>query len=127
MKRFVLISLSSKMFVYQTNKETIAVNPNENSNISYAKSFNTEEIFLVKPNHGVMKIKDDPDVQDAISSPEEFDKIINDILLELKEAGMDFENDEMIFLADEKYIEKLSPHFKKYRIYLLALANSEYN
>lgn len=118
MKNIVLISCVSKKLDKKSTAENIYVSPLFKKNLTYAKSLNPNEIYILSAEHGLLKLTDEI---------EPYDKTLNNMSSnEIKEWSKkvvnqlnsltDLKNDEFTFLAGEKYRKYLIPELNNVKI-----------
>ncbi|CAG2534820.1 hypothetical protein MAR621_04122 [Maribacter dokdonensis] len=118
MKNIVLISCVSKKLDKKSTAENIYVSPLFKKNLTYAKSLNPNEIYILSAEHGLLKLTD---------KIEPYDKTLNNMRSnEIKEWSKkvvnqlnsltDLKNDEFTFLAGEKYRKYLIPELNNVKI-----------
>lgn len=118
MKNIVLISCVSKKLDKKSTAENIYISPLFKKNLTYAKSLNPNEIYILSAEHGLLKLTDEI---------EPYDKTLNNMRSnEIKEWSKkvisklssltDLKNDEFTFLAGEKYRKYLIPELNNVNI-----------
>lgn len=118
MKNIVLISCVSKKLDKKSTAENIYISPLFKKNLTYAKSLNPNEIYILSAEHGLLKLTDEI---------EPYDKTLNNMPSnEIKEWSKkvisklssltDLKNDEFTFLAGEKYRKYLIPELNNVNI-----------
>tara|TARA_R110002073_G_scaffold149633_1_gene303508 strand:- start:640 stop:1053 length:414 start_codon:yes stop_codon:yes gene_type:complete len=118
MKNIVLISCVSKKLDRKSTAENIYISPLFKKNLTYAKSLNPNEIYILSAEHGLLKLTDEI---------EPYDKTLNNMRSnEIKEWSKkviyqlnsltDLKNDEFTFLAGEKYRKFLIPELNNVKI-----------
>jgi len=118
MKNIVLISCVSKKLEKKSTVENIYISSLFKKNLTYAKSLNPSEIYILSAEHGLLKLTDEI---------EPYDKTLNNMRSnEIKEWSKkvinklksltDLKNDEFTFLAGVKYRKFLIPELSKVKI-----------
>lgn len=118
MKNIVLISCVSKKLERKSTAESLYISSLFKKNLTYAKSLNPNEIYILSAKYGLLKLTDEI---------EPYDKTLNNmrsndikewsktVLNQLKSVS-DLQNDEFTFLAGEKYRKFLIPELSKVKI-----------
>lgn len=118
MNKIVLISCVSKKLSSKAKAGNLYTSVLFKLNLKFAKSFNTEHIYILSAKHGLIDLDD-------IIAP--YDLTLNNmktndikawssrVLAQLKDK-CDLQKDYFIFLAGEKYRKYLIPHIVSYDI-----------
>ena len=123
MNKIVLISCASRKLNNKAKTKELYNSVLFKYNLKYAQSLNPDEIFILSAKHGLLSLDDE------ISPYNETLNTMKDN--EIKEWGLkvleklrdkiDLRNDEIIFLAGEKYRRYLIPSISNYKIPLQGL------
>ena len=122
--KVVLISCVSKKLDYKVKAKDLYISPLFKFNLRYARSLNPDKIFILSAKYGLVGLDDEIEPYDltlknmAISERKGWAERIIKQMSEL----VDFDNDEIIFLAGEKYREYLIPKLKNYKIPMKGLS-----
>ena len=122
--KVVLISCVSKKLDYKVKAKDLYISPLFRFNLRYAKSLNPDKILILSAKYGLVGLGDEIEPYDltlnnmAISERKEWAESI----VKQLDDKMNFENDEVIFLAGEKYREYLIPKIKNYKIPMKGLS-----
>ena len=122
--KIVLISCVSKKLDYKAKAKDLYISPLFRFNLRYAKSLNPDKILILSAKYGLVGLGDEIEPYDltlnnmAISERKEWAESI----VKQLDDKMNFENDEVIFLAGEKYREYLIPKIKNYKIPMKGLS-----
>ena len=124
MSRIVLISCVSKKLAYKTIAKNLYISPLFRGNLAYAQSRQPDKIFILSAKYGLVKLEQELEPYNQTlneMSATENKQWAKKVLEQMHEEMIDFENDEVIFLAGEKYRKNLLSHFHKASIPLQGL------
>ena len=118
MSKIVFISCVSKKLDKKAKAEDLYISPLFKMNLIYAKSLSPSKIFILSAKYGLLNLED-------IISP--YDLTLNTMkITEVKswaekvrkqmDGKINFQKDEVIFLAGEKYRKYLIPYLKNISI-----------
>lgn len=124
MSKIVLISCASKKMSQRAKAKDLYISPLFKMNLAFAHSLHPSKIFILSAKYGLV---------DYEQELEPYDKTLNKISTsEVKQwaekvikqmiGKINFDNDEVIFLAGEKYRKYLLPNFRKTSIPLKGLS-----
>ena len=123
MIKVVLISCASKKLYYKSKAQDLYISPLFKKNLEYAKSLNSNKIFILSAKHGLLRLNKEIKPYNLTlnkMSSGEIKKWADSVLKQLKKLT-DLENDEFVFLAGNNYRKFLLPHIKHYKIPMLGL------
>ena len=118
MRKIVLISCVSKKLDRKSTAENIYISSLFKKNLTYAKSLNPSEIYILSAEHGVLKLTDQIEPYDKTLNnmrSNEIKEWSKKVISELKNLT-DLKNDEFTFLAGEKYRKFLIPELNNVKI-----------
>ena len=118
MRKIVLISCVSKKLDRKSSAENIYISPLFKKNLTYAKSLNPSEIYILSAEHGLLKLTDEIEPYDKTLNnmrSNEIKEWSKKVIYELKSLT-DLEKDEFTFLAGEKYRKFLIPELSNVKI-----------
>ena len=124
MAKVVLISCVSKKLHHKSKAQYLYVSPLFKKNLQYAKSLDTDNIFILSAKYGLLRINDEIEPYDKTLNKMRSNEIkewANNILNQLKKTT-DLENDEFVFLAGNNYRKFLLPHINHYNIPMQGLS-----
>jgi len=123
MKRVVLISCVSKKLPHKAKAKDLYTSTLFKLNMKYARALNPDKIFILSAKHGLLNLEQEIEpYNQALNNLKDKEIKIwaEKVLKELKKAA-NLEQDEIIFLAGEKYRRYLIPHIENYKIPLKSL------
>ena len=118
MKNIVLISCVSKKLDKKSTAENLDISSLFKKNLTYAKSLNPSEIYILSAEHGLLKLTDEIEPYDKTLNnmrSNEIKEWSKKVIYELKSLT-DLEKDEFTFLAGEKYRKFLIPELSNVKI-----------
>ena len=118
MKNIVLISCVSKKLDKKSTAENLYISSLFKKNLTYAKSLNPSEIYILSAEHGLLKLTDEIEPYDKTLNnmrSNEIKEWSKKVIYELKSLT-DLEKDEFTFLAGEKYRKFLIPEMSNVKI-----------
>lgn len=118
MKNIVLISCVSKKLDRKSTAENIYISPLFKKNLTYAKSLNPNEIYILSAEHGLLKLTDEIEPYDKTLNnmrSNEIKEWSKKVISQLKSLT-DLKNDKFTFLAGEKYRKYLIPELNNVNI-----------
>jgi cytoplasmic iron level regulating protein YaaA (DUF328/UPF0246 family) len=128
MKKIILISCVSK-------KRNIACKARElyqstlfKLSLAYAETLNADHIFILSALHGVVELDSIIEPYNiTLNNMSEKDKKdwAQKVMVQLKDKGIDFEQDQIIFLAGNNYRKHLICEFKKSKVPMKGLRIGE--
>ncbi len=123
MKKIVLITCASKKQNKKLKAKEIYVSPLFKFNLAYAKKLNPDQIFILSAKYGLLDLEKEiePYNETLNNKTEKEIKSWSENVLNQMRKKIDIRNDEIIFLAGEKYRKYLIPHLKNYSIPLKGL------
>jgi hypothetical protein len=123
MRRIVLISCVSKKMPTREKAKDLYVSPLFRLNMRFALLLGPNLIFILSAKYGLVDIEQelDPYEQSLNNMPVKEIKAWAEKVKDQMKGKIDFENDEIIFLAGEKYRKYLVPLFKNISIPLKGL------
>ena len=127
MGKIVLISCASKKTDVKSKAKDLYISPLFKLNLSYAKSLNPEKIFILSAKHGLLDLDEEIlPYNETLNTMKdnEIKEWGNNVISKLKNK-IDLKNDEIIFLAGEKYRKYLIPYINDYKIPLQSLGTGK--
>ncbi len=124
MKRIVLISCVSKKLSTKAKAQELYTSSLFKKNLAYAKKQNPDEIFILSAKYGLLTLNKEIEPYDLTLNTmknSEVKQWAENVLRELKQVS-NLDEDEIIFLAGEKYRKFLEPSMKNYRVPLKGLS-----
>ena len=124
MAKVVLISCVSKKLHRKSKAQYLYVSPLFRKNLQYAKSLNSDKIFILSAKYGLLKLNEEIKPYDKTLNKmrsKEIKKWANSVLNQLKKST-DIENDKFIFLVGNNYRKFLLPYLKHYKIPMQGLS-----
>lgn len=118
MRKIVLISCVSKKLDRKSTAENIYISSLFKKNLTYSKSLNPSEIYILSAEHGLLKLTDEIEPYDKTLNnmrSNEIKEWSKRVINELKTLT-DLKNDEFTFLAGEKYRKFLIPELNNVKI-----------
>jgi len=116
--KIVLISCVSKKLNHKAQAKELYISSLFKLNMKYAQSLNPDKIFILSAKYGLLSLEEEIEPYNETLNEKtdgEIKEWSEKVLKQLaKEA--DLENDEIIFLAGEKYRKYLVPQIKNYKI-----------
>jgi cytoplasmic iron level regulating protein YaaA (DUF328/UPF0246 family) len=123
MKKIVLISCVSKKLSCKAQAKDLYISTLFKFNLQFARSLKPDKIFILSAKYGLLnlytEIQPYNETLNAKSS-NEIKQWAEGILISLRNE-IDIDNDEVIFLAGEKYRKNLVPFLKNYKVPLQGL------
>ncbi len=123
MAKAVLISCVSSKLDRRAKAKDLYVSPLFKYNVKYASSLNPDKIFILSAKYGLVDLEQELEpynetlnTMKSIQIKSWAERVVNALK---KEVNLD--NDEIIFLAGDKYRKYLIPHIKHYKIPLQGL------
>lgn len=116
--KIVLIACASKKISGRAKAGDLYISPLFKMNLGYAQSLNADKIFILSAKHGLLNLDDKIEIYNKTlnsMADEERKNWAEEVLAKLRQET-DFQNDEFIFLAGEKYREHIVPHLKNYKV-----------
>lgn len=115
MKKIVFIACGSKKHSYKTKAKELYTSTLFKLSFAFAQILQPDEIFILSAKHGLVGIDQElePYEQTLNTMPaHQVKEWAAHARGQMKAKGIDFENDEAIFLAGEKYRKYLLPYFQ---------------
>jgi len=118
MKKIVLISCASKKKLEKAKAKDLYISLLFKLNLEYAKSLKPDKIFILSAKYGLLDLEEGIEPYDLTLNKikDKEIKIWADKVLEQLKEKVDLKQDEIIFLAGEKYRKYLIPEIKNYKI-----------
>lgn len=123
MRKIVLISCVSKKLNKKSKAKDLYISPLFKYNLKYAQSLNPDKIFILSAEYGLLNLDEEIMPYDKTlnkMSDKEIKEWSNNVLSKLNKLT-DLNEDEIIFLAGERYRKHLILHIKNYKIPLQGL------
>jgi len=124
MSKIVLISCASKKLTRKTRAKDLYISPLFKLNLMFAHSLKPDKIFILSAKYGLVDLEQELEPYNqslkTMSLPE-IKKWTEKVKGQMK-GKINFESDEVIFLAGEKYRMFLLPFFRKVSIPLKGLS-----
>lgn len=124
MSKIVLISCVSKKLPFRAKAKDLYISTLFKMNLAFANSLRPDKIFILSAKYGLVDLKKEINPYEKTlntMSSYEIKNWAKKVKNQMKEK-MDFKNDEIIFLAGEKYRKFLLPIFHKVSIPLKGLS-----
>lgn len=118
MNKIVLISCVSKKLSEKAKAKVLYTSTLFKLNMKYAKTFKTDNIFILSAKYGLIDLDDEIEPYDVTLNNMKADGIkswSSRVLAQLKDK-FDLQKDHFIFLAGDKYRKHLIPHIASYDI-----------
>lgn len=109
MKNIILISCVSKKLNIKSTVESIYTSSLFKKNLTYAKSLEPHEIFILSAKYGLLKLTDEIEPYDKTLNKmrsKEIEEWAKEVINQLKSVA-DLKNDKFTFLAGDKYRKHL--------------------
>lgn len=123
MSRIVLISCVSKKLKKPAKARDLYVSPLFKLNLAYAESLKPDAVYILSAKHGLVPLeKTLAPYNETLNTKRvsEIDAWAARVRTQLRRVA-DFERDEFIFLAGERYRRYLIPHLRRTKIPLKGL------
>jgi hypothetical protein len=123
MSKVILISCVSNKLQYRAKAKDLYISPLFKMSLAFAHSLDPAKIFILSAKYGLVDLEQELEpYQQTLNamSTYEIKNWAEKVKHQMKEK-VDFENDEVIFLAGEKYRKYLSPSFRRVSIPLKGL------
>ena len=127
MGRIVLISCASKKLPHRAKAQELYISPLFRLSLKYAHSLKPNNIFILSAKHGLVELNEELDSYNETlmtKSNKETRLWAEDVSKELR-LRVNLEQDEIVFLAGEKYRRHLIPHCKQHEVPLEGLRIGE--
>ncbi len=123
MSKVVLISCASKKLSDKAPAKDLYISPWFKMNLSFARSLKPDKIYILSAKHGLLDLEKEIEPYDqTLNAMKSFEiKQWAEKVREQMKGKIDFENDEIVFLAGTKYRKYLLPFFRKVSIPLEGL------
>lgn len=124
MAKVILISCVSKKLHHKSKAQDLYISPLFQKNMQYAKSLNSDKIFILSAKYGLLRLNEEIDPYEKTLNKMRSKEIkgwANSVLNQLKKST-DLEKDEFIFLAGNNYRKFLLPNLKHYKIPMQGLS-----
>jgi hypothetical protein len=116
MSKIVLISCVSKKLPHRAKAKDLYISDLFVKSLAYAHTLHPDRVFVLSAKYGLVNIEEelDPYEQTLNSMPTaEIRQWAETVAEQMRLNGIDFDNDEAVFLAGEKYRRYLLPYFRK--------------
>ena len=123
MKRIILISCVSKKLLYKAQAKDLYMSTLFKFNLQFAHSLKADKIFILSAKHGLLDLYTEIEPYNETLNKKPSNEIkqwAEGVLISLRNE-IDIDNDEVIFLAGEKYRKHLVPFIKNYKVPLKGL------
>ncbi|HWP31761.1 MAG TPA: hypothetical protein VNK96_08600 [Fimbriimonadales bacterium] len=127
MGKIVLISCASKKLQRKAKAKDLYISPLFKMNLAFAYSLQPNKIYILSAKHGLVDLEQEIEPYEQTlneMSVQEIKTWTEKVKRQMK-GRIDFENDEVVFLAGEKYRKYLLPSFRKARVPLKGLRIGE--
>jgi hypothetical protein len=127
MRNIVLISCVNKKLDRKSTVENIYISSLFKKNLTYAKSLNPSEIYILSAEHGLLKLTDEIEPYNktlnkmSVNERKEWSKVV---VSQLKSLA-DLKNDQFTFLAGDKYRKYLLTELEHIKIPMQGLKIGE--
>ncbi len=118
MSRIVLISCASKKTPHKAKATDLYISPLFRLSLKYAFTLKPDHIYILSAKHGLVDLNEELDSYNetlVTKSNIEIRMWAENVIRQLR-LRTDLEQDEIIFLAGEKYRRHLLPYCKRYEI-----------
>lgn len=115
MNKIVLISCVSKKLPHKAKAKDLYISPLFKKNLAFAHSLHVDKIFILSAKYGLLSLEQDIEPYDQTLNTMSTQEIKNwaELIIKQMKGKIDFNNDQVIFLAGEKYRKFLIPIFNK--------------
>lgn len=123
MAKIVLISCVSKKLDLKAKAKNLYISPLFKYNLKYAEKLGADKIFILSAKYGLLNLEQEIETYNETLNDKNATEIKNwatEVINSLQKE-IDFDNDEVIFLAGEKYRKYILPKIKNYKIPLEGL------
>lgn len=127
MKNIILISCVSKKLNIKSTAESIYTSSLFKKNLTYAKSLEPNEIFILSAKYGLLKLIDEIEPYDKTLNKmrsKEIEEWAKEVINQLKSVA-DLKNDKFTFLAGDKYRKHLLTELNQVEIPMKGLKIGE--
>jgi hypothetical protein len=124
MGKVVLISCVSKKLPYKAKAKDLYISPLFRMNLVFARSLQPDKIFILSAKYGLVDLEQELEPYEQtlnIISTDEIRKWAEKVKEQMR-GQIDFDNDEVVFLAGEKYRKYLLPFCHKTNVPLKGLS-----
>ncbi len=127
MRKIVLISCVSKKLSHRAKAKDIYVSDLFKKCLAYAQSLNPDRIFVLSTKYGLIDLEEEIDPYDKTLTkmPSREVKLWADKVVGHLMKFADLEEDEIVFLAGDKYRKYIVPKIRNYKIPLEGLRIGE--
>jgi hypothetical protein len=124
MSKVILISCVRKKLQYKARAEDLYTSPLFRLNLAFARSLRPDKIFILSAKHGLVDLEQELEPYEQTLNTMSAHEIKNwsERVKEQMKGEINSENDEVVFLAGEKYRKYLLPLFRKVCIPLKGLS-----
>ena len=125
MSKIVLISCASKKLAHKAKAKDLYISPLFCGNLTYARSMQPDKIFILSAKYGLVDLEQELEPYNQTlneMSAWENKQWAEKVIEQMCNKGVDFTNDEITFLAGEKYRKNLVSHFQKVSIPMQGLS-----
>ncbi|MDD3014385.1 MAG: hypothetical protein PHC34_11840 [Candidatus Gastranaerophilales bacterium] len=123
MAKIVLISCVSKKLSYKAKAKYFYISSLFKYNLKYAQKLSADKIFILSAKYGLLNLEQEIEPYNETLNDKSASAVkewAGNVINKLKEE-IDIDNDNVIFLAGEKYRKYLLPKIKNYEIPLEGL------
>jgi hypothetical protein len=123
MKKVVLISCVSTKLDHRAKAKDLYISPLFRMNYAYARSLNPDAIYILSAKYGLVHPDTEIDTYNETLNTMKATEVKDWALdvIDQTEGKIDFRNDEIIFLAGEKYRKFLEPLCRNAKVPLVGL------
>ena len=123
MAKIVLVSCASKKLSYGAKAKDLYISPLFSYNLAYAESLKPDAIFILSAKHGLLDLEKEIEPYNKTLNKmpsKEVKEWAEGVLFQLSKV-VNVNEDEIVFLAGEKYRKYLVPHITNYKVPLRGL------
>jgi hypothetical protein len=122
--RIALISCVKSKLKHPAPAKDLYISPLFKFSLKYAKSLNPDRIFILSAKYGFLDLDQNIEPYElTLNKMKKNDvKIWSEKVLEKLRKNADLDNDEIIFIAGEKYRRFLTPHIRHYSVPLKGMS-----
>lgn len=124
MNKIILISCVSKKLSHNAGAKDLYISPLFKMNLAFARSLHPNKIFILSAKYGLVDLEQELEPYEQTLNTMSSHEIKNwaEKVKEQMSEKINFENDEVVFLAGEKYRKYLLPLFRKVSVPLKGLS-----
>lgn len=115
MKKMVFIACSSKKHPRKTKAKELYTSTLFKLSLAFARTLQPDNIFILSAKHGLVELEQELKPYEQTLNTMPVHKVKNwaeNVREQMETKGIDFKNDEIVFLAGEKYRKYILPHLQ---------------